>query len=322
MKIDRRAFLAAALIAGATRAGRAQAWPARQVTIVVPFAAGGPTDVVARVLAERLAPRLGRPVIVENRVGSGGDAGGIAVARATSDGHTLLLSTTGSLTVNRHLRPNAQYDPLRDLAPASLTFKSDHVVVVAKNVAARTLDELIALARRAPGSLAYGSAGVGATSHVIAELFKTKAGIEMRHVPYRGAGPALNDLVAGHIQAMVDSLANALPQIQAGTVRALAVTGKSRHPALPDVPTVREAGLAFDAFAWGALLAPRGTPDEILARLSREVREIYRDDATVRRLAQVGADAVASDPQELATFMAADSEQWGRVVREAGIKAE
>jgi tripartite-type tricarboxylate transporter receptor subunit TctC len=220
------------------------------------------------------------------------------------------------------LRPNDRYDPLRDLVPVSLTFKTDHVVVVANKVQARTLADLLALLKRAPGTLAYGSAGIGTTSHVIAELFKAKAGVNMRHVPYRGAGPALNDLVAGHIDAMVDSLANALPQIQAGNVRALAVTGKARHPALPDVPTVAETGIAFDAFAWGALLAPRGTPADVIERLSREVRAVYADAATVARLAAVGADAIACTPAELAAFMQADTAQWERVIRDVGIRLE
>lgn len=257
--------MALALVLGAP--AQAEPWPSRVVTIVVPFAAGGPT-------------------------------------------------------VNRHLKESAGYDPMRDLAPISLTFKSDHAVIVKKDLPARTLAELITALKAAPGTLNYGSAGVGTTSHMIAELFKAKAGVDMRHVPYRGAGPALNDLVAGHIHVMVDSLANSLAQIQAGNVRALAVTGKTRHPALPDVPTVQEAGAAdFSAFAWGALLAPKDTPTEIIERLSREVIDIYRDPATTARLAAVGADPVAATPAEIARFMHDDTEQWGRIVRETGIKA-
>lgn len=319
----RLAILVAALASFASVPAKAQTFPDRQITIVVPFAAGGPTDLVARLLAEKLAPRLGHAVIVENRVGAGGDTGGQAVAKAAPNGYTLLLSTTGSLTVNRHLKPNPDYDPLRDFKPISLAFKTDHVVVVRKDLRVRTLAELITDMKAEPGKLNYGSAGLGTTSHMIAELFKAKAGVDMKHVPYRGAGPALNDLIAGHIDVMVDSLANSLSQIQVGTVRALAVTGTTRHPALPDVPTVKETGGAdFSAFAWGALLAPHTTPDAIVDRLSREVRSIYEDKRTTERLAAAGADAIASSSKELSDFMAADTEQWGRIIRDVGIKLQ
>ena len=322
---NRRSVLALGFVSLIVDPGAAQtqAWPARPVVIVVPFAAGGPTDLVARVLAEKLAPRLGQPVLVENRAGAGGDIGGQAVARAAPDGHMLLLSTTGSLTVNRHLKPNPSYDPVRDFKPVSLTFRSDHVVIVKKNLAVRTLGDLVALLKKEPGSLSYGSAELGTTSHMIAELFKAKAGVDMRHIAYRGAGPALNDLVAGHIDVMVNSLANSLPQIQAGTVKPLAVTGTSRHHALPEVSTTAETGVAdFSAFAWGALLAPLQTPDDIVNRLSREVRAIYLEKATTDRLSTAGADAIASSPEELAAFMKTDTEQWGRIVRDTGIKLE
>jgi tripartite-type tricarboxylate transporter receptor subunit TctC len=326
--VDRRTVLALSLFVLAARHAHAQTWPAQTwpaqpITIVVPFAAGGPTDLVARVLAEKLTPRFGQAVIVENRVGAGGDIGGQAVARATPDGYTFLLSTTGSLTVNRHLKPSANYDPVRDFKPVSLTFKSDHVVIARKTLPVHTLEELVVLLKKEPASFNYGSAGLGTTSHMIAELFKAKAGVDMRHVAYRGAGPALNDLVAGHIDVMVDSLANSLPQIQAGTVTALAVTGVTRHPALPHVPTTQETGIAdFSAFAWGALLAPLNTPDAIIERLSKDVREIYQDKAAADRLAAAGAAPASSTPKELAEFMKADTEQWGRIVRDVGIKLQ
>jgi tripartite-type tricarboxylate transporter receptor subunit TctC len=320
MRLTRRDILAAlSLFAGAGGAV-AQAWPSRVVTIVVPFAAGGPTDLVARVLAERLRGVLGQPVIVENRAGGGGDVGGQHVARAAPDGHTLLLSTTGSIAINRHLTPNPAYDPLRDFLPISLTFKSDHVVIVNPRVQATSLAELIALLRAQPQGFSYGSAGVGATSHMIAEYFKARAGVSMEHVPYRGAGPALADLVAGHVHVMVDSLANAMTQIRAGTVRALAVTGRERHPQLPDVPTALEAGVPdFVAFAWGALLAPLGTPAAIIERLSEAVRGIYADAEVRERLATAGADAIASRPDELAAFMAEDTARWEGILRNTGL---
>lgn len=319
--VNRRTLIGAGL-AMATPL-RAQTWPSRPVSIVVPFAAGGPTDLVARVLAEKLAPMFGQPVVVENRAGAGGDIGGQFVARAAPDGHVMLLSTTGSLTINRHLKPVTDYDPMRDLAPASLTFKSDHALVVTNALPATTLSEFVALAKARPDALAYGSAGTGATSHMIAELFKARVGVSMRHIPYRGAGPALNDLIAGHIGVMLDSLANSLSHIQAGNVRCLAVTGKQRHPSLPSVPTVAESGFPdFSAFAWGALLAPKGAPPAILERFSAAVAQAYADPATRTRLSQAGADPVSSSPAETAAFMAAENEQWGRIVRENGIRAE
>jgi tripartite-type tricarboxylate transporter receptor subunit TctC len=320
--IRRRHLLAATLAAPVAAVARAQGgWaPQRPIRFVVPFPAGGGTDVVARVLGERLAEALGQPVAVENRTGAGGNIGVEAVVRSAPDGHTLLMGTMGTLTINPHLYPGLAFDPLRDLAPVSMAFATDHVLIVHPSVPARTAQEFVALARAQPGRLSYGSAGAGSSTHTVAELFRMVAGIEVQHVPYRGSAPALNDTVAGNVQFMLDQAASAIPMVAAGRVRALAVTGPRRHRLLPEVPTVAEVGLAAaEATSWGAVMAPAGTPDAVVARLNAVVREALAVPAVQERLAAAGADAVSSTPAELAAAMRSETEKWGRVVREARI---
>ncbi len=299
----------------------AQNWaPDRPLRFIVPFAPGGATDVVARVLAEPLGARLGQTVAVENRTGAGGNVGVEAVVRAAPDGLTILMGTTGTLTINPHLYANMGFNPLTDLAPIGLAFGTDHVLIVNPSVPANTAAEFLALARAQPGRLSYGSGGNGSSTHTVVELFKLVAGLDIQHVPYRGSAPALNDTVAGNVQLMLDQIASALPQIQAGRVRALAVTGARRHPALPDVPTVAEIGLAAaEATSWGAVMAPAATPAPALARLNAVLRESLELPMVRQRLTGVGADALASTPEELAGYLRAETEKWGRVVREARI---
>jgi tripartite-type tricarboxylate transporter receptor subunit TctC len=318
--IHRRPLLAAGLLASPLLA-HAQGWaPARPLRFVVPFPAGGATDVVARVLAERLQDALGQPVVVENRTGAGGNIGVEAVVRSAPDGLTLLMGTTGTLTINPHLYPNLGFDPLRDLAPVGMAFATDHVLIVHPSVPARTAAEFIALAKAQPGRLSYGSGGAGTSTHAVPELFRLVAGIEVQHVPYRGSAPALNDTVAGNVQFMLDQAASAIPMIQAGRVRALAVTGPRRHRLLPDVPTVAELGLAAaEATSWGAVMVPAGVPEPAQARLSAALREALALPAVQERLAGAGADALASSPGEAAATLRAETEKWGRVVREARI---
>lgn len=302
-------------------ASRAQGWaPTRPIRFVVPFAPGGATDIVARVLAEPMAERLGQPVPVENRTGAGGNVGVENVVRSAADGHSLLMGTTGTLTINPHLYSNMTFNPLTDLAPVGLAFGTDHVLIVHPSVPAQTAQEFLALARARPGQLSYGSGGNGTSTHTVAELFKLVAQVDIQHVPYRGSAPALNDTVAGNVQAMLDQVASALPMIQAGRVRALAVTGARRHPALPQVPTVAEIGLpAAEASSWGAVMAPAGTPAPVIERLNAVLREALALQTVKDRLAQVGAEAMTSTPQELAAYLRAETEKWGRVVREARI---
>ena len=326
MQAGRRPLLLAALmLPAAVAGGRAQGtgWaPDRPIRFVVPFAAGGATDVVARVLAERLAATLGQPVAVENRTGAGGNIGVEAVVRSPPDGHTLLMGTMGTLTINPHIYPALGFDPLRDLAPVAMAFATDHVLIVNPGVEARDVQEFVALAKARPGRLSYGSAGAGSSTHMVAELFRMVAGIEVQHVPYRGSAPALNDTVAGNVQFMLDQVASALPMVQAGRVRALAVTGQRRHRLLPAVPTVAEAGLPdASATSWGAVMAPAGTPAAAILRLNAAVVEALAQPAVQERLAAAGAEPFASPPEALAETMRQETARWGRVVREARITA-
>ena len=313
----RRTLLLAALATPAI----AQSWsPERPMRMVVPFAPGGATDIVARVLAEPMGTRLGQAVAVENRTGAGGNVGVESVVRAAADGHTLLMGTTGTLTINQHLYTNMTFNPVADLAPVGLAFGTDHVLIVNTSVAAQTAQEFLALVRAQPGRLSYGSGGSGTSTHTVAELFKLVAQVDIQHVPYRGSAPALNDTVAGNVQVMLDQIASALPMIQGNRVRALAVTGPRRHPALPNVPTVAEIGLAAaEATSWGAVMAPAATPAPAIARLNAALRESLELPAVRERLTAVGADALTSTPAELATYLRAEVEKWGRVVREARI---
>jgi len=299
---------------------RAQWAPARPLRFVVPFAAGGATDIVARVLSEPMTERLGQPVAIENRTGAGGNVGVENIVRSAPDGLSILMGTTGTLTINPHLYANMGFNPLTDLAPIGLAFATDHVLIVNPAVAAQTAAEFLALVRAQPGRLSYGSGGNGTSTHTVAELFKLVAQVDIQHVPYRGSAPALNDTVAGNVQLMLDQIASALPQIQAGRVRALAVTGARRHPALPNVPTVAEIGLAAaEATSWGAVMAPAGTPAPVIERLNAVIREALALTSVQERLTQVGAAALTSSPAELAAYLRSETEKWGRVVREARI---
>ena len=320
--IHRRPLLLGAA-AAASMAGpaAAQDWaPTRPIRFVVPYAAGGSTDVGTRILADRMTEILGQPVVVENRGGSGGNIGGEMVAHAPPDGHTLLMAGTGLLSTNPHIYRSMGFDPVRELAPVSLAYTSDLVVVVHPGLPARTLAEFVEHAKANPGRLSFGTSGHGASTHTTGELFKIAAGIDLLHVPYRGSGAAMSDLVSGSIQVMFDQIAGALGTIQAGRIRALAVTGARRHPVLPEVPTVAEAGYpAATSTSWGAVMATGGTPEPAIRRLNAAVRQAL-DNPTVReRFDRAGLDAQSSGVEELAAFLRAENEKWGRVVREARI---
>jgi tripartite-type tricarboxylate transporter receptor subunit TctC len=310
----------AAAPAPAQRSPGPNEWPQRAVRLVVPFAAGGSTDVAARILAEQLGQTFGQTVVVENRAGSGGLIGADAVAKAEPDGHTLLMATTGLLSIAPHLYPQMPFDPARDFAPVSLAFSTDLVVAVAKGVPAGSLQEFVRLAKERPGTISYASSGAGTTTHAATELFRLAAGVELLHVPYRGSGPAMNDLVAGNIQLMVDQIASAIGQVRDGRVRALAVTGAERHPLLPEVPTVAEAGLpGAQASSWGGLVAPSRTPAPVVAKLNAALRAAVEQPAVRQRMATAGADPAVSSPAEFAAFIRSEHAKWGRVVREARI---
>ena len=324
-RISRRslalAALALPLLPRIAAAQTAAAWtPTRPLRMVVPFPPGGATDVVARVLAERMQEKLGQPVTVENRTGAGGNVGVENVVRSAPDGLSMLMGTTGTLTINPHLYANMGFNPANDLAGISMAFATDHVLVVNPAVPAQTAQEFIALLKARPGQLSFGSGGNGSSTHLVPELFKLVAQVDMQHVPYRGSAPALNDLVAGNVQVMLDQLPSALPMIQGGRVRALAVTGPRRSRLLPDLPTMAELGLPqAEATSWGAVMVPAGTPAPAIARLNAVIREALAEPGVQQRLAAAGADAVVSTPAELAGIMRSETEKWGRVVREARV---
>ena len=318
----RRSLLGATLaVPFLSHTALAQAWaPTRPIRFVVPFPPGGATDVVARVLGERMQASLGQAVTVENRTGAGGNVGVENVVRSAPDGYSILMGTTGTLTINPHLYTNMGFNPATDLAPIAMAFATDHVLIVNPSVPAQTVQEFIALVKARPNTISYGSGGNGSSTHLVPELFKMVAQLQMQHVPYRGSAPALNDTVSGTMQAMLDQLPSALGQIQGGRVRALAVTGPRRSALLPNVPTLAEIGLAdAQATSWGAVMAPAGTPAPIVERYNALLRDILADATVKQRLAAAGADAVFSTPAELAATMRTETEKWGRVVREARI---
>jgi len=322
--LSRRSLLAAAGAAATIRPASAQGWsPSRPIRFIVPFVAGGSTDVAARIIADRMSETLGQPVVVENRGGSGGNIGGEMVARAAPDGHTILMGVTGLLTTNPHIYKSMPFDPAKDLAPVSMAYTSDMVIVVPNSLPVRTLQEFVAYAKARPGQLSFGSSGHGASTHTAAELFRLAAGIDIVHVPYRGSGAAMNDLMAGTIQMMLIQIAGAVGQIRDGQVRALAATGPRRHPLLPEIPSVGEAGWPnATATSWGCVMAPAGTPQPIIARLNQAVVEALATEAVRQRLSGAGVDGQSSTPEALASFIAAEREKWGRVVREARITVD
>lgn len=304
----------------------AQAWPARPITVIVPFAAGGTTDIIARVVGDLLGQKLGQTFIVENRGGAGGAIGSDAVVRAAPDGYTLLHATGGTLTYNPHIiqKPGqGPQNPLAMLTPIGLTFACDFVVIVRKGFPAETLQDFIAHAKAKPGDVTFGSGGLGSGAHVCTELFMTRTGTRMRHVTYRGSGPALNDLAAGQIDVIFDAMPSALGQIQGGTVKILATTGPQRSAILPAVPTIMESGLKdYAVTAWGGLLGPKGTSPEVVRTVSGGLAEILTRKDVMDRFLQIGAEAITEPPEQMTSRIEAEFGLWGKIIDEAKIRAQ
>jgi tripartite-type tricarboxylate transporter receptor subunit TctC len=315
----------AALLAGGLAAGRAQAqdFPTQPVRLIVPFAAGGPADAIARLLGRVMGQRLGQPIVVESRSGAGGVVGVEAVARSRPDGHTLVLASTGAIAILPHLMPRMPYDPLRDLAPVGQVLSVPQVMVVGRALPVTTLAEFLAEARRRPRQITYGSAGNGSTLQMAAELLRLRAGIELTHVPYRGAAPAVTDLLAGQIDMMMGDIPVLLPQIRSNAVRALGVTARERSAALPEVPTIAEAGVdGVFSDTWYGLLAPAGTPPSRIALLQRAMVAALEDGETRRALLDQGGALVGSTPEAFAELLRTETAKWGEVVRAADIRLE
>ncbi|MFM9973966.1 MAG: Bug family tripartite tricarboxylate transporter substrate binding protein [Beijerinckiaceae bacterium] len=315
----RRVLLAgsAALLAAPALA---QSFPARTITIVVPFAAGGSTDVVARIIAAKMSENMGQQLIIENRAGAGGGVGAAAVAKAAPDGYTILMGTISTHTLNPIMAKTKLFDPVKDFAPISLLATIPSVVVVHPSLGVNTIQELIALLKREPGKHSYGSSGNGTPLHVAGELFKRMTGTDIQHIPYRGGGPAMNDLLGGQFKIMFDNLPPSVPHIRAGTLKALAVTVKERVPGFENVPTMIESGLKdFDVYSWNGLLAPAGTPAAVIAKLNEEANKAIKDPSVKAKLLDISAQTVGTTPQQLADFIAKELTIWEPVIKGANI---
>jgi tripartite-type tricarboxylate transporter receptor subunit TctC len=298
-------------------------WPDKPVRILVPGGAGGVTDIRARWLAAKLSPVIGQPVVVENKPGAAGLIGMEAGARSAPDGYTLLIVHQGTIAVNPHIYARIPYDPMKDFVPVTRLGVGSLVLVVNPNLPVKSVSELVALARRKQGQLSFGSPGVGTPPHLAGELFKREAGVQAVHVPYKGGGAAASDLIGGHIDYSIEGLSVMLPHIQAGRVRALAVTGPGRAASLPDVPTMREAGLPDYVYeGWVGIVAPAGTPKAIVAKAYDAIAQVLKSKESRDWFGAAGADPGAEPPEEFGAFMRAEDVKWGRVIRDAGIKVE
>jgi tripartite-type tricarboxylate transporter receptor subunit TctC len=318
-KLTRRTLIAgSAALAAAPVFG--QAFPNRPITIVVPFAPGGSTDVVSRILAAKMSENMGTQVVVENRAGAGGGIGAAAVAKAPADGYTVLMATISTHTLNPLMARTKLFDPVKDFAPISLLATIPSVLVVHPSLGVNSVAEFIALLKREPGKYSYGSSGNGTPLHVAGELFKRLTGTDMQHVPYRGGGPAMNDLLGGQIKIMFDNLPPSVPHIRAGTLKALAVTVKERVPGFENIPTLIESGVKdFDVYSWNGLLAPAGTPPAAIAKLNEEANKALRDPGVKAKLTDISALTVGTTPAELATFIQKELTIWEPVIKGANI---
>ena len=315
-----RIIMAALCCVFAYPASAQQDYPTKTVRIVVPFAPGGSTDIFARYIADKLAPALAQPVVVENRAGAGGNIGAEVVARAAPDGYTLLMATTGVMSINNALYPNMTYDAAKDFEPVIFVASITNVLVVPPELPATSVRELIALAKAKPGSLSFGSSGAGSSTHLSSELFKSMAGIDVLHVPYKGSSQALTDLITGRISMIIDNMPGAIPFIKAGRLRALGVTGSRRSPALADVPTIAEAGLpGYESLSWSGIAVPAGTPKDVIARLNRDIATILNQPDIRDKFAQAGADPIGGSPQQFAEHIRGEREKWSKLIRERGI---
>jgi tripartite-type tricarboxylate transporter receptor subunit TctC len=298
-------------------------YPSRPMTLVVPFAPGGGNDIMARLVGERMSKTLGQQVVVENRAGAGGNTGSRQVARSAPDGYTILLAFTGTIAINPALYVNIGYDPNKELTPIGSIATASSVLVVHPSVPANNLRELIAYAKANPGQLNYASSGVGTVVHVATEMLADAAGIDVKQIPYKGTGPAVSDLLGGHVKMMMPPIPAMIGNIKGGTVRAIAVTSKERSPLLPELPTISEAGLAgFASEQRYGLLAPAGTPKPVVHRLNKELREALADENIRKRLIEDGATPQPDSPEDYGAAIASDQKTWGGIVKKLGLKVE
>lgn len=301
----------------------AQAWPAKPVKMVVPFAAGGSTDTVARILSEKLTARLGQPVIVENRAGAGGSIGSDAVAKSPPDGYTFLVGTSSTMAILPYLYNKPPYDPNKDFAPVTLLGTADIMVVVNANFPARSVKELITYAKANPGKVTFASGGNGSISHLLGEYFKSMAGVDMLHVPYKGDAPAVTDLIGGQVNMIFGTAVAFLPHVKSGKVAALAVTNPTRSTTQKDLPTVSEAGVpGYEAVQWFGIAAPTGTPNDIVQKLQAETAAVLAMPDVRKRFTELGFDVVGSTPSGFADFLRAENAKWKKIAEIAKTKLD
>ena len=299
----------------------AQTYPTKQVRVIVPYPPGGSTDILARVLAEKLTPALGQQMIVENRAGATGMIGAEAVAKSPPDGYTLLMGVNGPITIAPAIRSSMAYDTLKDFAPVILVADAPKLLVINPSIPANTLQEFIAWAKSRPQPISFASAGVGATGHLACEMLKQMGGFEANHVPYKGGGPAVTDVIGGHVQFMFEVMPQLLPHVQAGRLKALGISSPERSKAIPTLPTIAEQGMpGFQSSTWFGILAPAGTPEAVVNRLNAEFAKALAEPDIAKRIADLGATSTPNSPADYARFLRADLEKWRRVVAQSGAK--
>jgi tripartite-type tricarboxylate transporter receptor subunit TctC len=326
-RLDRRAVLRGAAALGGLsllpRRARAESWPTRPVKLVVPFAAGGTTDILARVVAAKVSEEFGQQFIVENKTGAGGNIAAEFVAKAEPDGYTFVVGTPGTHAINQFVFKNINYDQARDIAPVIIIARVPNLCSVTNSLPVKSVAELIAYAKSKPGELFYGTPGLGSTAHVSTELFKSMTGVEMTHVPYKGSAPALTDLIAGRVQLMIDNLPAAQPFADSNSIRPLAVSSAKRWPGLPDLPTIAEAGVpGYEAASWFTIGAPARTSKEIIEKLNASVDKFLKTEDGIARLRKLGAEPAGGSPADMQAYVLAETEKWGKVAKFAGIKPE
>ncbi|HET7596884.1 MAG TPA: tripartite tricarboxylate transporter substrate binding protein [Burkholderiales bacterium] len=300
----------------------AQNYPSRPIRIIAPSGAGGPVDVICRTVSQALSDVLGQQIVVDNRVGAAGLIGTEIVAKAPPDGYTLLFGFSGPLAIVPNLNPNTPYDPLKDLVPISQVAAAPYVLLVHPSVPAKTVKQLVALAKSRPGKLNFSSGGTGVGIHMAGELFKLAAGVNIVHVPYKGAAPAMTALMAGEVDMMFNGLSPALPHIRTGKLRALAVGGEQRSPLLPELPTVKESGFDFNTTGWYGVVAPKGTPPAVVNALYKGLQQALNSPQLKAQFTKLAVESVGSSPQEFSGLIAGELQKWAKVIKAAGLVAK
>ena len=322
----RRAVLAGATAFGAMpflmRAARADQWPSRPVRFIVPFAAGGTTDILGRLVAQKLSEEYGQQFVVENKPGAGGNIAADFVAKSDPDGYTFIVGTPGTHSINKYVQKNMPYDPIKDIQPVTIIARVPNLMSVTPSVEAKSVAEFIALAKAKPGQLLYGTPGLGSTAHLSTELFKSMTGIDIVHVPYKGSAPALTDLVAGRVHVMIDNLPAVLPFAEAGNVRPLAVSTATRWPLLPNIPTIGETVKGYDAASWFTVAAPAKVSKDIVMKLNASIIKYIKSPDGVERIRKLGGEPIGGTPEEMQAFVIAEMEKWGKVAAFAKIQPQ